>query len=145
MSTGVIIISIVVFVLGVAWLAWPLVQRSSARLQADSARQRERDLLLTHYERVLTILRDLDEDHALGKLASEPYAIERERWGAEGAALLEALERTGGQKPVKAPAAAAAPAEPQSDADAALDDAIEQAIASYIQAQQRTSSQGSSS
>lgn len=135
MTTGALIISSFVLVLGVVWLALPFLRRGATLRAQEVTRQKEREALLTTYERILTTLRDLDEDYSLGKLPPEGYQVERERWAAQGAAVLEALEHAGGRKPTYAQPAHKATVSTQADAEALLDDAIEKAIANYVQAQ----------
>ncbi|MCC6804325.1 MAG: hypothetical protein IT319_15695, partial [Anaerolineae bacterium] len=97
------------------------------------AKQKERDALTTVYERTLASLRDVEEDHLTGKLALADYEAERAHWMEQGVAVLQALEERGGKKPAKLRKALAAdqPAAGK-DADAMLDEAIEQTIANYI-------------
>ncbi len=59
------------------------------RTDADDATGREQ--LLQQYERVLTALRDLDEDQLTGKLDATDHAREREIWLRRGEQLLAAL------------------------------------------------------
>jgi hypothetical protein len=127
MSSGTIV-SVVILLVGLAWLAWPLVRRNAGTGAADVTKQKEREALVTAYERILTTIRDLDEDQQIGKLPQDVYAIERAHWAAQGAAVLQALEKLGGYKPPKR--AQVAP----SAADTALDEAIETAISRYVKA-----------
>ena len=137
MSTEGIIVGLVILALSVLSLALPLFRRR--RLVAGSeelARQKERESLLTSYQRTLTVLRDMDEDQLTGKLTQADYEAERGYWADQGVAILEALEKLGVQKPAAKPRKAAArhtaqQTAAQADPDAALDDAIEQAIANY--------------
>ncbi|HRF95716.1 MAG TPA: hypothetical protein PLZ51_10995, partial [Aggregatilineales bacterium] len=90
-------------------------------------RQQDRQSLLNAYERLLSRLRDLDEDYNLGKMPQADYEIERKQLAERGATLLAQIETTlGGVK--------SAPKPPTGDADAVLDSAIEQAIANYVAA-----------
>ncbi len=50
------------------------------------------DELEAHYERVLINIRDLDEDHALGKISDDFYQSQRQKFTAEGVELLQALD-----------------------------------------------------
>lgn len=130
MSTEGLIASILILIAGLAVLVLPFVRRTAVTA-ADAAHAE----LTARYERTLAALRDVDEDHRLGKLTAEAYADERERLAAEGVRLLAALEPSGGAvsrraKTAKPAGKSAAPA----DADAMLDAAIEQAIASYVKA-----------
>ena len=133
MSTEGTIAAIVMLVLGVAWLALPILRRRFSAGADELARQKERDALTTVYERTLASLRDVEEDHLTGKLAQADYEAERAHWMEQGVAVLQELEKLGGKKSAKLRKAFAAeqPASDQ-DADAMLDDAIEQTIANYI-------------
>ena len=72
---------------------------------------------------MLRNIRDLDEDHALGKMNEDEYAREREEWAQRGAQVLQALDTIAGRDVI-----APTPAE-----DAAVDDAIDDAIEAAIQ------------
>jgi hypothetical protein len=54
--------------------------------------QREREQVQIAYDRVVRNLRDLDEDHALGKLNTQHYYYQREQLAAQGTALLQRLD-----------------------------------------------------
>jgi hypothetical protein len=123
-------ISLLILGLGIAFLAQPFLRRSAVPKDAALQEQKHRETLLVSYERILTTIRDIDEDYQLGKLPQDAYAELREQWAEQGAAVLESLEKLNGRKPKdKKTADKAAP-----DADAVLDDAIEQAIANYVKA-----------
>lgn len=146
MSTEGIIAAVVMLIIGAVWLALPILRRRYFASADELARQKQRDALLTTYERTLASLRDVDEDHLTGKLSPDDYEAERAYWTEQGVAVLEALEQAGGKAPQ--PKATRTPkrrkAEPQfvvesvpdsdsdSDPDAMLDDAIEQTIANYV-------------
>lgn len=154
MSIEGTIAALVMLIVGVAWLILPILRRKYSASADELARAKEREILLTTYERTLTALRDVDEDHLTGKLAEADYEAERAYWTDQGVAVLQALEKVGGRLPAKArkaaaaaaaanaanaaaAAAAAAPAadtdaDAGDDADAQLDDAIEKTIANYI-------------
>ena len=53
------------------------------------------DALMAQRETLLAALRDLDFDHATGKLTNEDYAPQRAKLVAEGAALLRQLDTLG--------------------------------------------------
>lgn len=53
MSTEGIIAALVMVVIGLAWLALPLLRRKSSLTTQELARQKERAALLTTYERTL--------------------------------------------------------------------------------------------
>lgn len=83
--------------------------------------------LLTEYERVVAMIRDLDEDHNMGKIPPDIYYRERETWAAQGVILLQRLEKKGGIRKAQEPTQ---PVEVDED----LDHAIEEAIAAYRKA-----------
>lgn len=125
-STGMII-SIVLVAVALFFVFWPFLRRVSADA-AEAARLRKaHDELLTSYERVLSSIRDLDEDFQIGKLDAETYQREREFWTERGVALLKEIEadiaRSGGPRRKMASSDA--------KADQALDSAIEEAILAY--------------
>ncbi len=129
MSTEGTIAALVMLIVGVAWLALPILRRKYSASAEELARVKERDILVTTYERMLASLRDVDEDHLTGKLAQADYESERAYWTDQAVVVLQALEKAGGKAPTKARKAA----EPiPVDADAQLDDAIEKTIANYI-------------
>jgi hypothetical protein len=74
------------------------------------------DALLFERERVLTALRDLDFDHSMGKTVEEDYLTQRAQLLAQGADILEQLDRLG-------------VAAPKVGAKTGVDDEIEQAVA----------------
>jgi hypothetical protein len=139
MSTEGTIAAVIMLIVGAIWLALPILRRKYATNSEELARQKEREILATTYERTLASLRDVDEDHLTGKLSEADYEAERAYWMEQAAAVLQALEKVGGQppgraaKPGKAAKAARVeqPAE-AADPDAMLDEAIEQTIANYI-------------
>jgi hypothetical protein len=59
---------------------------------SGSFRDKQRERALTYYERVLTNIRDLDDDHSTGKISSEEYNSERELWMNRGVRLLAMLD-----------------------------------------------------
>jgi hypothetical protein len=124
-------ITLLILALSIAYMAQPFFRRAAAPKNEVLQQQKERDALLTTYERILTTIRDIDEDYQLGKLPQEAYAELREQWAERGAAVLEALDKLDGHKAKKKKKTEEVAA---TDADAALDEAIEQAIANYVKA-----------
>lgn len=121
------ILSIVLVAAALFFVFWPFLRRSSADA-AEAARLRKaHDELLTSYERVLSSIRDLDEDFQIGKLDAETYQREREFWTERGVALLKEIEadiaRSGGPRRKMTSS--------DGKADQALDSAIEEAILAY--------------
>ncbi|GAB5491299.1 MAG: hypothetical protein Phog2KO_15140 [Phototrophicaceae bacterium] len=72
-----------------AFVAVPLLRRQQST-QSFSNKQRER--ALSYYERVLTNIRDLDDDLATDKIHQDEYQLERERWMERGVELLKMLD-----------------------------------------------------
>jgi uncharacterized protein YukE len=88
--------------------------------------QRQRDALLVYYEQVTSSLRDLQEDSAAGKISSEEYQVEYEKWMQRGVQILQVLEEldrenqpliANGNKPVE-------------DVDQAIEDAVQRYLKS---------------
>lgn len=69
-------------------ILWPLARPSTA----VNALSRQRERALAYYERVLTNVRDLDEDHATGKISDEEYTTERQYWVDRGVRVLALLD-----------------------------------------------------
>lgn len=138
MSTEGMIGSLIILVAGMAFLVMPFLRRGAGTTASEIAVHKERESLLTAYERVLAALRDLDEDFQIGKLPAEAHAYDRARWAEQGAKVLAALEQLDGGKPSKRrviPAAPSARVQPHTpvpvSVDDAVDAAIEQAVANY--------------
>lgn len=101
-------------------IALPLLRRDTQRPHSNA---QARDRLLTYYERVLTNIRDLDEDYATGKMLDTDHAAERELWMERGIQVLRALdELDAGSLTLQIDEAAV---------DEAVDDALEAAIRAY--------------
>ncbi len=125
MSLEGLVVSVTLLVIAVLWIAAPLLSRRL--VQSDDAAQKQRDRLLTSYERVLNNLRDLDEDFATGKLQAEEHTPEREQLVQRGIRILMELDRLDAAS-VQAEQAAG----PLSGkAGKALDESIEEAVAAY--------------
>lgn len=123
MSTGGLIF-FVMLLAGTILLAGAPLLRRETESEADALQiQKQRERLLVYYERVLTNLRDLDEDHATGKMPDDAYASEREDWVQRGIEVLKTLDELADHSVI--------PASVHDDAavDEAIDDAIEAAIA----------------
>ena len=98
MSIAGLLIALVLSLAALAIVARPLL-RPARREHGDAQSLRlQRDRLSVFYERVLTNIRDLDEDMATGKINRGDYEAERETWVGRGIRLLRAqdqLERDG--------------------------------------------------
>ena len=136
MSTTGIIFALLLALFVLMWILLPLLSKSRSETDStvddpaagqDALVEKQRERLLIYYERVLLNIRDLDEDHALGKIDDADYQKEREDWAQRGAQALQALD-TLPAKEVIAPT-------PADDAavDSAIDDAIEAAVRQYRQ------------
>lgn len=137
MSALGIIGTLIIIAASIAVLLLPILRREKSLKGTALTLHKEREALLTAYERVLTTIRDLDEDFRVGKLAQAEYDRERELWSDRGVEVLQALEKAGGARPkhvVKPAARKAAVVAADPDAEKALDEAIEQAIANYVTA-----------
>lgn len=142
MSIEGLIITILILAITAYLLLLPVIRREHSLSGIALKQLKDQEALLNEYERILATIRDLDEDFALGKLTSEAYTLERQEFAAQGASLLQALEKSTGQPlqnrqrktaAVKAPVKKSAV---NADPDAVLDDEIEKAIAHYIAAKQ---------
>jgi len=117
-----VIIALVLFAGALIWVISPLVR--GARGESDGLAQKRLERLLIYYERVLTNLRDLDEDFATGKIAEPEYRDERETWVQRGIQVLRAMDALDAEGQ---PLAAA----DDEATDREIDSAIEAAVAAY--------------
>lgn len=132
MSTAGLIFAGLMTLISVVILAQPLLRRAGAT--PDSV-QHTRARLAAEYERVLTVIRDLDDDYALGKITPDVYARERGQWSRQGVALLQALDAAAPpEHPARKAKRIVSTHPPQESAEQALDDAVEQAVAAYVKA-----------
>lgn len=121
MSIPGLLIALLLSLIALAIVARPLLGAARQRHSAGSSLRLESEHVQTYYERVLTNIRDLDEDFATGKINGGDYRTEREIWAQRGIRLLrvqDQLEREGSS------AAAGEDAE-------RIDRAIEEAVAAY--------------
>jgi hypothetical protein len=121
MSPEGLIIALALLVIVGLWIAAPLLRRQSPRLSDDALAHKQRERLSVYYERVLTNIRDLEEDHATGKMRTADYEVEREEWVQRGIQILKALDDLR-----EAPIAA-----DEASVEEAIDNEIEAAIAAY--------------
>jgi len=100
MEPGTIFLGLALL-LGVAFvIAQPLLERKSAPAEPVA----EAEALLAERENILSALRDLDFDHATGKITTEDYTPQRAKLVAEGAAVLRQLDRLSAGSPAPEPA-----------------------------------------
>ena len=119
MSIAGLIASLILLLVIVAWALRPLLAGAPDEA-AFLDRQRER--ALAYYERVLTNVRDLDEDHGTGKINPEEYQLEREIWVSRGVRILQLLDELDEKHSF---------VDDHEAGDDTIDDAIEQAIEAY--------------
>ena len=124
MSTEGILAGAVILLIAIAWIGSPLLKRHSTMRNEQALRQKQRDRLLMIYERVLTNIRDLDEDRSTGKMRLSDYEAEREEWVQRGVQVLKALDALDAE-------AVPPPAPGDENDDQAIDEQIEEAIAAY--------------
>jgi hypothetical protein len=114
-----------VLVLGVAAIvAAPLLRREAKDTSSEAQLQKQRERLLVVYERVLTNIRDLDEDHNTGKMPTGAYQEERELWVQRGIEVLKALDGLHEQQILIG-------TDETEAIDSAIDQRIEAAVAAY--------------
>lgn len=109
MDIGSILLGVALLLVVAFIVARPLLDQAGAAEREPGPTE----ALLFERERVLTALRDLDFDHAMGKTLDDDYAAQREQLLAQGAAVLKQLDAL-------APNQSSAPD---------LDDEIERAVA----------------
>ena len=119
MSILGLLISLLLALIAVAIVAHPLLGAARSRQGAGSDDDAQRERVANYYERVLTNIRDLDEDLATGKISEADHRREREVWVARGVALLRLQDQLDAQQNSAAP-----------DSEA-IDRAIEAAVAAY--------------
>ncbi len=124
MSLEGLVVSVTLLMIAALWIAAPLLRRRL--VQSDDAAQKQRDRLVTAYERVLNNLHDLDEDFATGKLQAEDHDPEREQLVQRGIRILMELDKLDA-----APQATQASSPLPAKADKSADESIEEAVAAY--------------
>lgn len=113
-----------------AWVLMPLFSREKAQAEGDPLPEKQRERLLVYYERILRNIRDLDEDHALEKIAEDEYLRERAEWAERGVQVLQALDALPQRETVAAAPSANSAAAADDDA---IDEMIEAAVRRYRQ------------
>lgn len=122
MSILGLIISIILALVTLLIVVYPLVRQTSRQSNPNSSLQQQRERIQTYYERVLTNIRDLDEDHTTDKINDADYQEEREVWVHRGIRLLQVLDQLDTQHSL---------VETQDEDVANIDHAIEEAIKAY--------------
>ncbi len=96
MSVPGLLVALLLAAIAIAVVARPLLLPARQERLEEIQSRRQRDRLRESYERVLTNIRDLDEDQATGKANDADYRAEREvllRRGIELLRLQDELER----------------------------------------------------
>lgn len=123
MSSAGLVFGLIILLAALIWIGAPLLRPKSKRGD-DALLQKQRERLLLIYERVLTNIRDLEEDHTTEKMQTGDYEIECEIWVQRGIQVLKALDRLEEQHII-------ADVVDDEGIDQAIDDEIEQAIAAF--------------
>jgi hypothetical protein len=88
MDLGFILLAIALIGLVIFIVAQPFLEHSLQRERPE----RRADQLAAERDGILAALRDLDFDHATGKITDDDYAMQRAPWVASGAEVLKQLE-----------------------------------------------------
>lgn len=126
MSVLGLVISLGLFLSAIAVLARPFLRSRQTCARADAQlRQMDQQMkrVQVYYERVLTNMRDLDEDYATGKIDEADYREEREVWAQRGMRLLRLRDSLDARQSLQISEGA--------DADS-IDDSIEDEIEAAI-------------
>ena len=113
MDLGSLLIMIGVTVLVVAFLARPLVER---RASAVTAGEHQLSALQAERDKILTMIREIEMDHAMGKIGADDFQAQRSALVVRGSAVLREIDALGG--------ATAASTVPADDLDAAIEAAV---------------------
>jgi cytochrome c-type biogenesis protein CcmI len=97
MSIPGLLIALVLSLIALAIVLHPLLRPARREPTVESGRRQQLDRLEIYYERVLTNIRDLDEDNSTGKINEDDYRTEREVWVQRGIRLLRALDQLEGE------------------------------------------------
>lgn len=106
-----------VLLLVAAFVGWPFLQTSARRVVDD----RTRSSLLAERERLITVLRELDFDHSLGKIPEDDYPDQRADLIRQGAEVMKKLEEIPDRIP---PTIIREPGEPNRVSDDDIEDLI---------------------
>ena len=121
MSVAGLLISLVLTLAALALVLKPLLRPAREQSMNTGSLALQRDRISAYYERVLTNIRDLDEDFSTAKIGAEDYRREREVWVERGIRLLRVQDQLDLRHPV---------ARAGSDAER-IDRAIEAAVSAH--------------
>ena len=94
MDIGSILIILAITIVIVAYIAKPLLEK---RGYAVTDSDRRVSTLQAQRDQILTVLQELDMDHAMGKVEGEDYASQRSELVSRGAAVLKELDLLSGE------------------------------------------------
>jgi hypothetical protein len=117
MEAQSLLLTLGVLLLAIAFVARPFFASTHSSPAADRTRSR----LMAERERLLTALRELDFDYALGKVPAEDYPLQRAELVRQGAEVMRRLDELPSPRPRAAQSQAAA---------LATDEVIEERITS---------------
>lgn len=120
MDIGSIFIILAIVIVTVAYISKPLVDKSG---YAVTESDRRTSALQAQRDQILTVLQELDMDHAMGKVEGQDYESQRSVLVSRGAAVLKELDLLSGDTPL-----GEAHVEQADFATKALEDQIEAAI-----------------
>ena len=126
MSVPGLLMALVLSLIALWLVGRPLWRGMRGAGAAASSLEMQRDRLSVYYSRVLTNIRDLDEDFATGKIDGGSYRAEREIWVGRGIQLLRVQEELDAQHSL-------APAGSEAER---IDQAIEAAARAYREGRQ---------
>ena len=100
MDSVAILLGLAIAALVAAYGAQPLMGKTGRRRSEGGGRQSEvesrKAALESEYRAALEAIRDLDFDFQTGKVLEQDYGPLREKYAAQGAALLQELDQMGG-------------------------------------------------
>jgi len=120
-------ISIVLVLITLLIIVYPLVRQTSSKVTSNDSIHQQRERAQAYYERVLTNIRDLDEDFSTHKINESDHQAERDVWVHRGIRLLRVLDQLDTQHSL---------VDTQAVNIASIDDAIEEAIKAYRDGEQ---------
>lgn len=97
MSIAGLMISMALALAAAALALYPLLRPAAAK--SNHGRHEQLDRVQAYYARVLTNIRDLDEDFSTDKISEADYRQEREVWVQRGIRLLRARDQIHAQNP----------------------------------------------
>lgn len=121
MSIAGLLISLMLAAVAAAIVARPLLQSRRGHSVGVDGRQQQLARQRTYYERILTNIRDLDEDFSTGKIGALEYQGQREAWAQRGIQALGRLDELERQQAATCESLGAE----------GIDEAIESAVTAY--------------